>query len=185
MKRLEIAVEKNGFVISIITVNHLYGCSQTVSCLIYYGFQNINVIRNTIFHIIKHQNWFLLLNIDLPVLPTRYCRFFFVLMIGSLCSAGWKGLGLQLLWFLNIERLCNCILQYLFPLLHNLYMYFPYQIWCGCTCFLSLPLFILSFLSLSFLSFTRLTLSRKVPPCKPGPAHGFSLLKGSFSLPLC
>ena len=31
----------------------------------------------------------------------------------------------------------------------------------------------------------RPTLSRKVPPCKPGPAQGFFLLKGSFFLPLC
>ena len=38
---------------------------------------------------------------------------------------------------------------------------------------------------ISFLSFTRPTLSWKVPPCKPGPAQGFFLLKGSFSLPLC
>ena len=29
-------------------------------------------------------------------------------------------------------------------------------------------------------SFTRPTLSRKVPPCKPGPARGFFLLKGGF-----
>ena len=42
----------------------------------------------------------------------------------------------------------------------------------------------LSCLSLSFSSFTRPTLSRKVPPCKPGPARGFFLLKGFF-LPLC
>ena len=39
--------------------------------------------------------------------------------------------------------------------------------------------------SLSFLSFTRPNLSRKVSPCKPGPAQGFLLLKWSFSLPLC
>ena len=30
-----------------------------------------------------------------------------------------------------------------------------------------------------------LTFSRMVPSCKPGPAQGFFLLKGSFSLPLC
>ena len=29
------------------------------------------------------------------------------------------------------------------------------------------------------------TLSRRVPPCKPGPAKGFFLSKESFSLPLC
>ena len=39
--------------------------------------------------------------------------------------------------------------------------------------------------SLSFLSFIRPTLSRKVPPCNPGPVQGFFLLEGSFSLPLC
>ena len=39
--------------------------------------------------------------------------------------------------------------------------------------------------SLSLSSFIQPTLSRKVPPCKPGPAQGFSLLKGSFSLPRC
>ena len=30
-----------------------------------------------------------------------------------------------------------------------------------------------------------LSLSRKVPPCEPGPAQGFFLLNGSFPLPLC
>ena len=49
-------------------------------------------------------------------------------------------------------------------------------------CFLSLPLFTPSVQSLSP---SPSTLSRMVPPCKPGPAQGFFLLKGSFSLPLC
>ena len=39
--------------------------------------------------------------------------------------------------------------------------------------------------SLSFFFCTRPTLSKRVTSCKPGPAQGFSLLKGSFSLPLC
>ena len=52
--------------------------------------------------------------------------------------------------------------------------------------FLSLSLIpVLSPVSLVFCSFTQSTLSRKVPPCKPGPAQGFFLLKGSFSLPYC
>ena len=38
--------------------------------------------------------------------------------------------------------------------------------------------------SRSFSSITRPTLSRKVPPCKPGPSQGFFLLNDSFSLPL-
>ena len=42
-----------------------------------------------------------------------------------------------------------------------------------------------SLYSLSFSSFTRLTLSMMVPLCELGPAQGFFLLKGSFSLPLC
>ena len=42
---------------------------------------------------------------------------------------------------------------------------------------LSLSLHSLCPVSLSFSSFTRPTLSRKVPPCKPGPAQGFFLLK--------
>ena len=48
----------------------------------------------------------------------------------------------------------------------------------------SLPLFTLSVLSLSLplSSFTRPTLSRKVPPYKPGSAQGFFLLKGSSFL---
>lgn len=34
------------------------------------------------------------------------------------------------------------------------------------------------------LLFTQQTISRGVPPYKPGPAHGFFLLKGSISLPM-
>ena len=59
-------------------------------------------------------------------------------------------------------------------------------IWSGVLVFVFiLSLCFLCPVSLSFLSFTRPTLSRKVPPCKPGPAQGFFLLNGSFSLLLC
>ena len=50
---------------------------------------------------------------------------------------------------------------------------------------LSPSLYSLCPVSLSFSSLTRQTLSRKVPPCKPGPAQGFFLLKGSFFLCHC
>ena len=50
--------------------------------------------------------------------------------------------------------------------------------------FLSLSLVIL-FVSFSISPVNRRTFDRTVPPCKPGPAQGFFLLKGSFSLPLC
>ena len=45
---------------------------------------------------------------------------------------------------------------------------------------LSPSLYSLCPVSLSISSFTWPTLSRKVPPCEPGPAQGFFLLKGSF-----
>ena len=51
----------------------------------------------------------------------------------------------------------------------------------NCCLSLSLSRYSLYPVSLSFSSFTRPTLSRKVPPCEPGPAQGFSLLKGTFS----
>ena len=52
--------------------------------------------------------------------------------------------------------------------------------------FLSLALSLLFSLSalLFFSSFTQLSFSRMAPPCKLGPAQGFFLLKGTFSLPL-
>ena len=62
-------------------------------------------------------------------------------------------------------------------------LYIVHSIWCLYLC--SLPLFTLCPVSLSFSSFSRPTLSRAVFACKPGPAQGFFLLKGSFSLPLC
>ena len=50
---------------------------------------------------------------------------------------------------------------------------------------LSLSFLSILFVSLSRSSFTQPTLSRMVPFCEPGPAQGFFLLKGTFSLSLC
>ena len=55
-------------------------------------------------------------------------------------------------------------------------------VWLYCKMFFSPSLYSLYPVSLFFLSFTWPTLSRRVPPCKPGPAQGFFLLKGTFSL---
>ena len=90
-------------------------------------------------------------------------------------SSGGPGVRCQLLFKLFFMLYSH--------LLYNFYTLFCILDLVGSYLF-AFPLFTLCPASLSFSVFTRPTPSKMIPPRKLGPAQGFFLLKGSFSLPL-